>query len=187
MEKIQIFLQKWRVRLGHLFGIVLLIFSRPEMRWLIAGTAVALAGEAIRIVSAGCIQKDTDLSVSGPYAFTRNPLYLGSFLMYLGFCIAASNGVVLAVFPPFFFIVYYATIFREEAYLSGAFGEKYAKYCSEVPRFFPGIRSSRAEGGALRFSLARAMGNREYEAMIAVVVILGLLWAMGLTGFRVIH
>ncbi|HOO55365.1 MAG TPA: isoprenylcysteine carboxylmethyltransferase family protein [bacterium] len=186
MEKITKLLQKWRVRLGHLFGIAVLVFARPELKWLLVGTFVSLFGEAIRIISAGYIQKDQELSRTGPYAFTRNPLYVGSFFMYLGLCIAASNWIVLLVYIPFFFIIYYATIFREESYLKEAFKEDYAGFCADVPRFFPipwKIKYSKGNG----FSMALSMKNREYEALIAVCVFLGLMWAMGLTGRHLIH
>jgi protein-S-isoprenylcysteine O-methyltransferase Ste14 len=182
VEKTQMFLQKWRVRLGHMFGIVVVVFARPHMEWLLAGTTLALAGEAIRVYSSGCIRKDTALSMAGPYAFTRNPLYVGSFLMYLGFCIAAANWIVLAVYFPFFFITYYATIFREEMFLRGVFKDAYNEYCKAVPRFFPRFRRLQKSADGLDFSFAQVMKNREYEAAIAIVIILALLWVMGLTG-----
>jgi len=182
MESITGFLQKWRVRLGHLFAIVVLIFAKPTPRLLIAGTVVALTGEAIRVISAGCIRKDTALSRSGPYAFTRNPLYVGSFLMYLGLCIAASNLIVTAVYIPFFFVIYYATIFREEAFLREAFGADYAAYCADTPLFYPQLRPPARNG--VEFSFSQAMKNREYEAFVAVIILLGVLWAMYLTHWR---
>jgi hypothetical protein len=188
MECAAKFLQKRRVRLGHLFAVVVLVFARPRLEFLIAGTAIALAGEAVRIASAGYILKDKQLSIAGPYAFTRNPLYVGSFFMYLGFCVAASNIYVAAAFPPFFFVVYYATILREEAYLKEAFGADYEKFCSEVPRFFPRPRrpaSSGADAGG-GFSFAQASKNKEYEAVIAVAVILGALWIMYLLKWHLI-
>jgi len=182
MDEMTKFLQKWRVRLGHLFAIVALVFARPsDLRYLIAGTAVAMAGEAVRIASAGYIQKDKALSRSGPYAFTRNPLYAGSFLMYLGFCIAASNVYVIAAYLPFFFITYYATIYREEMYLREVFGAEYEKFRAEVPRFFPRARPARANGAGGGFSFTQAVKNREYEALIAIIIIMGALWAMYFT------
>lgn len=184
MEKTTKFLQKWRVRLGHLFAIVILVFARPSIETLIAGTIVAFAGEAVRVASAGYIFKDKKLSIEGPYSFTRNPLYVGSFFMYLGFCVAAGNLFVTAAYFPFFFVVYYATIFREEAYLKGAFGAEYEKFCSEVPRFFPRLKRSASASGGGSFSFAQASKNKEYEALIAVVIVLGALWAMFLTGWH---
>ena len=179
MESATKFLQKWRVRLGHLFAILALALARPvHLRYLAAGTAVALAGEAVRIASAGYIQKDKTLSRTGPYAYTRNPLYLGSFLMYLGFCVAASNLYVIAAYIPFFFIIYYATIYREETYLKDAFGADYEQFKKETPRFFPRLLPARGNGAGGGFSFSQAAKNREYEGLIAIVIITGALWAM---------
>jgi protein-S-isoprenylcysteine O-methyltransferase Ste14 len=187
MDSMTKFLQKWRVRLGHIFAILALVFARPsEIGFLIAGTFIALAGEAIRIASAGYIRKDKDLSRTGPYAYTRNPLYLGSYLMYLGFCIATSNLFVTAAYLPFFFVVYYATIFREESYLRKAFGPEFEQFRAEVPRFFPRLRPARRNGAGGGFSLAQAAKNREYEALIAIIIIIGVLWAMYLTKWHLI-
>jgi protein-S-isoprenylcysteine O-methyltransferase Ste14 len=179
METTTKFLQKWRVRLGHLFAIAALVCAKPtDIRYLAAGTAIALFGESIRIASAGYIQKDKTLSRSGPYAFTRNPLYVGSFLMYLGFCIAASNVYVIGAYVPFFFVIYYATIYREETYLREAFGAEYEKFCAEVPRFFPRLWPAHGSGSGGGFSFAQAAKNREYEGAIAIAIITVALWAM---------
>ena len=184
MENVLAALQKWRVRLGHLFALVVLACARPETSFLIAGTIVSLAGEAIRIYSAGTILKDETLARSGPYAFTRNPLYLGSFLMSLGFCIAAANIYLLALFFVFFFSVYYATIYREEQFLKGRFGAEYEAFCRDVPRFFP--RLSPAPGATrASFDWSQVRKNKEYEGLAATLVILAILWAMGLTGWNV--
>ena len=182
MEKPTILLQKWRVRLGHLFSLVILIFADPTLPLLAAGTAVTVLGLAVRMAAAGCIQKDRVLSRHGPYAYTRNPLYLGSFFMVLGFCIAAGNVWVLLAFFPFFFSIYYATIYREEQYLKQAFGADYAAFCAEVPRFFPRPTPA-VRGGGPWFSWRQAMANHEYEGAGAALVLLAILWAFGLTGF----
>lgn len=181
MESLMVFLQKWRVRLGHLFAIGILVFARPTPAALAAGTAVALLGEAIRIYSAGVIDKNTTLSRTGPYAYTRNPLYVGSFFMYLGFCIAAGSVYVVAAFLVFFFVVYYATILREEAFLREKFGDSYERFCGEVPRFFPRPGGARPEGEA-RFDWGRMKENKEHEGLIATLIILGVLWGMWLSG-----
>ncbi len=185
MDGVSAFLQKWRVRLGHLFAVCIVVFATPRLSTLAAGTVTALIGEAIRIYSAGVIDKNTTLSRTGPYAYTRNPLYLGSFFMYLGFCIASGNVYITASFFIFFFVVYYATILREEAFLRGKFGERYEVFCAEVPRFFPRPVPTRGEGTA-RFEWRRMMGNKEHEGLIATVVILALMWGMWFAGWTVI-
>ncbi len=186
MEGLMIFLQKWRVRLGHLFALVMLAVCKPEIEWLIAGTIVAFAGEAVRMWSAGTIDKNAVLSRGGPYAYMRNPLYFGSFLMYLGFCIASGNFYVLIAYPFFFFPVYYATIFREEAFLREKFTDEFERFVREVPRFFP--RPFKSKGATTAtFALSQMKHNREYEALIAIVIILGAMWAMALLDFAPLH
>ena len=188
MEKTTAILQKWRVRLGHLFTLVLFFFAQPKLERdiyaLLIGTGVSLLGVAVRMAAAGCISKDETLSRRGPYAFTRNPLYVGSFLLYLGFCLACANLWVAIGFLPFFFIVYYATILREEAFLSSKFGEDYAAFMREVPRFFPRLTPAQ-RGGSGWFSWKQAMKNNEYEGALAGVIVLGILWVMAATGFSV--
>ena len=182
MEYLTSILQQWRVRLGHLFTLVVLFCARPGVTLLLIGTVVTLLGLAVRLAAAGCIQKDQVLSRNGPYAYTRNPLYVGSFLMMLGFCVAAGNVWVLAAFVPFFFAVYYATIFREEQFLKNKFGQDYIGFCRKVPRFFPRVTPAVRSHGAW-FSLKQALANHEYEGALAALVVLALLWALGLTGF----
>ena len=178
-----IFLQKWRVKLGHLFTIVLLFCAEPpEVSELLAGTFFALLGEAIRIAAAGLIHKDENLSRAGLYAYVRNPLYVGSFFMYLGFCIACGNPWITFAFIPFFSIVYTATVMREEAFLASKFGEDFARFTADVPRFFPRLTPAPGAGRA-NFSWQQAKANKEYEGAIATVAVLAVLWIMGLTGF----
>jgi len=183
MEKTMIFLQKWRVKLGHLFTIILLFCAEPpDTSELITGTIIAFAGEAIRIAAAGMIHKDENLSRSGLYAYVRNPLYVGSFLMYLGFCIACGNPWITFAFLPFFSIVYSATVAREEAFLASKFGAEFQRFTAEVPRFFPRPWPARGAGKA-KFSWKQAAANKEYEGAIATGAVLLLLWIMGLTGW----
>src|SRR5213083_1270246 len=84
------FLQRIRVPLGFVFAILFVVFSRPKFWSLVVGSLVALIGVLIRAWASGHIRKASELAVSGPYAFTRNPLYLGSFILGLGFTIAAG-------------------------------------------------------------------------------------------------
>ncbi|MEW6202513.1 MAG: isoprenylcysteine carboxylmethyltransferase family protein [bacterium] len=188
MRKIQTFLSRWRVRLGHLFTLVLLFFAQPDAVSLIAGAAVAVLGESIRILSAGYIEKSETLSRSGPYSFTRNPLYLGSFFMYLGFCIASHNLYIAAAFFPFFFAVYLPTIFLEEEFLSKKFGDDFKEYAASVPRFFPCLicllsPSRRSPLAAHRFQWHQVIRNREYEGMLGLAIVLIILLLELLFGF----
>ena len=175
MDNITRFLQKWRVRLGHLFVLVLLIVAAPNLRAAAAGTVLVLIGAGLRVLSAGYIEKDEVLSLRGPYAHVRNPLYVGSFVMYLGFCFASGRPLIVVAYLPFFFCIYFATIFREEAFLTTKFGDRFAEYVRRVPRFLP--RPTPAyKGGRGVFAWSQVWANREYEGLIAAIVILSLLW-----------
>lgn len=167
-------LSKWRVRLGHIFALVLLVLARPNESTLAVGLAVAFAGEAFRIYSAGCIDKNQAIARSGPYRWTRNPLYFGSFLLYLGFSIASGSLGIIAFFVPAFYFVYNSTILLEEEYLSGKFGAEYDAFLIEVPRFFPMPRPGGAPGG---FTWSQVRVNHEHEGAIGFVIVSALLAA----------
>jgi protein-S-isoprenylcysteine O-methyltransferase Ste14 len=83
---------RWRVALGFLLGFAYLLFCRPTVKLLVGGGIVATAGLAVRAYAAGVLTKNQKLTMSGPYAYTRNPLYLGSSLMGVGFAIAGATG-----------------------------------------------------------------------------------------------
>src|SRR5439155_3013450 len=84
-------MQRWRVPLGFACAVVFLYFAKPTVWTLIAGAAVALPGLLLRAWASGHLRKNEMLATTGPYAYTRNPLYLGSFLIGLGFTIAAAE------------------------------------------------------------------------------------------------
>lgn len=116
---------------------VYLLFARPTVPLLVAGLCIALAGIVVRGWAAGAIRKNSILTTHGPYALTRNPLYLGSFLMGMGVAVASGVVWILALLVVFFVIVYGRTMRREEARLSRLFGEEFERYAAAVPRFIP--------------------------------------------------
>ncbi|NNF29171.1 MAG: isoprenylcysteine carboxylmethyltransferase family protein [Gemmatimonadetes bacterium] len=134
---------------------------------------MALAGLAVRAWAAGQLQKDKALTVSGPYAHTRNPLYLGSFLIGLGVTLAGGVWGFVALFLAFFLIVYRRTMERESAKLELHFGEAFVRYREAVPLFVPRSTPYRpaAELGQTptRFSLDRYLRNKEWEAALGAV------------------
>ena len=181
MRKVQIFLSRWRVRLGHIFALVLLFFAKPDAVSLIAGSVLAVIGEMFRVFAAGYIDKDEILSRAGPYAWTRNPLYFGSFVLYLGFCIAGRNPYIIALYFPFFFVVYFSTILLEEKFLTEKFGDEFKSYTASVPRFFPrlNLRTSApphlGTSAPPQFYWEKVMKNREYEGVLGLIIVLILL------------
>ncbi|MBZ5515043.1 MAG: isoprenylcysteine carboxylmethyltransferase family protein [Acidobacteriia bacterium] len=153
---------RWRVPLGFALGVGYLIFSRPTMRLVAAGGTIALAGLIQRAYAAGCLEKNRALATCGPYAHTRNPLYLGSLVMGAGFAVAGGSWILGTAFLALFLLVYWPVMRREEASLRLQFGDAYEKYAVAVPFFFPSLRRATRTSGGFRWELYRK--NREYQA-----------------------
>ncbi|HEV2992340.1 MAG TPA: isoprenylcysteine carboxylmethyltransferase family protein [Candidatus Angelobacter sp.] len=165
-----------RVPLGFLFAAAYLWFARPTGMFLIAGSVVIATGLAIRTVASGHIHKNAQLAVTGPYARTRNPLYLGSIVMALGFILAARSIWLGAAALAMFLFIYVPVIQAEESYLRSAFPE-YLEYAAQVPRFWPRLTSYRAgtDDSHPGFSWELYMRHREYNAVVGSALILGAL------------
>ena len=161
---------RWRVPMGFALGAAYLIFSRPTFKLLASGGLLALAGVLLRALAAGYLAKNQSLTTSGPYAYTRNPLYLGSLLMGLGFALAGGSWPLAAALLVFFLAIYRPVMHREAAGLRHKFGEAYEQYAREVPLFVP--RLSGARSGNEKFLWQRYRRNREYEAALGYLVAL---------------
>lgn len=153
---------RWRVPMGFALGAAYLVFSRPTPRLLIVGAIVALLGLLVRAYAAGSLDKNRTLAVSGPYAYTRNPLYLGSSIMGCGFAIAGGSWALGLAFAALFVLVYWPVMRREAEFLQQQFGEIYARYAQAVPFFLPTGRRAPAAGEGFQWVLYRR--NREYQA-----------------------
>lgn len=168
-----------RLRLKAVWLLLVPFFwwARPTPELLLAGALFAALGLAIRASAAGFIHKDRELTVSGPYARTRNPLYLGSFLLGLGITIAGGRWIFVVVFLVFFAVVYSQVIRQEAAHLAESFGPTYEEYARSVPLFLPRPTRWPGPAGAFggepadrpRFSIERWRRNREYEALLGAV------------------
>lgn len=163
-----------RVPLGFVTAIVFLVFAKPGARWLLGSLAVVLPGLWLRAYAAGYVKKNAELTRTGPYAYTRNPLYLGSMLIAFGFAIAAGRlglGVLLVML---FLAIYWPTILSEEDYLRGTF-PSFAAYAKQVPRLLPRLTPARfpgeAQTGAGRFSPERYRHHREYNALMGAAAL----------------
>ena len=154
-----------RVPLGFAFGLVALLLADPTRESLIWGALVAVLGEAIRIWASGHLEKSREVTASGPYAWTRHPLYLGSAVIGLGLVIGAASIAVAVLVLGYLAVTLTAAIRTEEAHLTEKFGAAYPEYRAG--------RHSVTRG----FSMERAMRNREYRAAIGVVVVLAVLAA----------
>ena len=167
-----------RVPLGFLFAAVYFWFARPTWISLGVGFALAAVGVLIRALASGHIRKNAELATTGPHAYTRNPLYLGSIIIAIGFTIAAQNIWIGVGAVAMFAFIYMPVISAEEKYLRSAFPE-YDRYAKEVPRFLPRLTRYRTatevDDGSAHFSSALYLRHREYNAALGAVLMLGAL------------
>jgi protein-S-isoprenylcysteine O-methyltransferase Ste14 len=152
-----------RVALGFIAGVAALWLAQPTTRSLTIGALIGACGEALRVWAAGHLEKSREVTSSGPYRLTRHPLYVGSSIMGLGLAVASASLTVAFLVFVYFGLTLTAAIRTEEAHLTAKFGRDYPEY-----------REGRL-ADARRFSVARAIRNREYRALIGFVLVLALL------------
>jgi protein-S-isoprenylcysteine O-methyltransferase Ste14 len=172
-------LSRWRVPLGWLMGLGALYVARPTRFTLLAGVGVALPGELLRLWASGHLEKNRRLATGGPYGWTRNPLYLGSLLVGLGFCFATGRGVLVALLAGLFAAVYVPVMKREASKLGEAFPEDYARYAKLVPLFLPRppttVGKDMSPGPDSGFSWSRVRENRETWTVLGVLLVISIL------------
>ena len=171
-----------RVPLGFLFAVLYFWLARPSWRSLMLGAVVVVPGLLIRALASGHVRKNEALATSGPYAYTRNPLYLGSLVMGVGFCVVARSWWVGIVLVVMFLAIYVPVISDEEAFLRGRFPE-FEEYEKTVPRMLPRLTadSGAEKEGSFRFSLQLYLKHREYNALLGAAGMMGaLIVKMGL-------
>lgn len=152
-----------RVPLGFVSAAVFLWLARPTWASIALGCVVAAPGLWLRAVAAGHVRKNAELTTTGPYAYTRNPLYLGSILIALGFAGAANNPWIGVVLVGLFFAIYLPVIRSEEAFLRRTF-PSFDDYARSVPRLLPRLSPANDEPGTFSQELYRK--HREYNALI---------------------
>ena len=161
------------MRVGYPVGIAAFVFARPQMKWLLCGVGIAILGLLLRGYAAGHLRKHQQLATSGPYAFTRNPLYLGSIFLAAGFSVASHSWISTVLLTAYLAIFYPAVIRREQSELEQHYGAAFVEYASRVPAFWP--RLSPALPSTERFSWPLYFQNREYEATIGLAVAMAIL------------
>ena len=155
----------------------MIALARPRPWSLLGGLALGLLGEALRIWASGHIEKTRVLATGGPYAHTRNPLYLGSTLMAAGIALASASPWAALAGAVYFLAFYPSAIRGEAAFLAGKFPEAYEPWARDVPVFLP--RLSPAGPRESHFSWQRVRLNREWRTLLAVPLAVVLLWARG--------
>ncbi len=161
-----------RVPLGFAFAIIYLVLADPTWRTIILGSVIAAMGLLLRGLASGYVRKDAQLTISGPYAYTRNPLYLGSMIIAAGFAVAARSWWIVLGMAVIFIAIYVPVIQSEEAYLRAQFPE-FDDYARRVPRFFPRRWSAPVAAGA--FSRELYWNHREYNAVLGTIAMMAAL------------
>jgi len=161
-----------RVPMGFVFAAYYLWRARPSWACLAAGSAIVVIGLALRAYASGYVRKASELTTAGPYAHTRNPLYLGSLIIAAGFVLAARSLWIALVMAVVFSAIYVPVMNFEEKFLRSQF-PGFDEYARHVPRLFP--RLSVAAGAHGEFSWGRYRGHREYNAVLGAAAIVAAL------------
>src|ERR1700675_3111047 len=156
------FFVRWRVLFGYPLAIAVLFFARPLPRSILYGALVGLVGLALRAWAAGYLHKQEVLTVTGPYAYTRNPLYLGSAVLALGVAIATRSWISSLLLGVYFTVFYSIVIRREESELRPRHAENFDRYAAAVPTFFPRLSTTKlSDRGDRAFSRIQYKRNDE--------------------------
>jgi protein-S-isoprenylcysteine O-methyltransferase Ste14 len=165
-----------RIRVPLSFACAGLYFwlAHPTAMSIFTGTLIIIPGLVVRALASGHVKKNEELATSGPYACTRNPLYLGSLIMAFGFALAAQSWWIAGVLLTMFFAIYLPVIYGEESFLRQRFPD-YEDYQSRVPRLLPKLRGF--SRGDVKFSWDLYRKHREYNALIGAIAMAALLAA----------
>ena len=167
---------RWRVRLGYILAVFVFCFARPTPKYVAIGAAVGVIGLWLRAYAAGYLHKQEKLTVTGPYAHTRNPLYLGSAILALGAGVATRSWISGAILLIYFAVVYSVVIRREEGEMLRQHGNAFQAYAAAVPLFLPRITAAKISGaGAGKFSLVQYKKNHEQQAALGYLLLLAAL------------
>jgi protein-S-isoprenylcysteine O-methyltransferase Ste14 len=182
--------QRIRVPAGFILAPLLIIAAHPTGISLVAGAALAAIGLTIRAWASGHLRKNQELSVAGPYAYTRNPLYLGTFVMATGIAVATGSLWFVALFIAVYLLIYVPVMAAEADYMRELFPDDYELYSQKVPLMFPRLipyspRKADNQPGsqdgqphtARSFDLSLYLRHREYRAAIGIAFVLALLAA----------
>src|SRR6266850_6755293 len=175
---------RWRVRLGYILAVFVLIFARPTPQSVAMGAAIGLVGLWLRAFAAGYLHKQEKLTVAGPYAHTRNPLYLGSAILALGAGIATHSWISALILIVYFAVFYSIVMQREAKELQLRHGASFEEYARAVPLFIPGLTAAKLSAdSAGSFSLFQYKKNHEWQAAVGflfLLLVLMLIWLLRL-------
>src|SRR6266436_5636852 len=167
------FFVRWRVRLGYPLAIVVVYLSRPTPRAILLGALVGVVGLCLRAYAAGYLHKQEVLTVTGPYAYTRNPLYLGSAILAFGAGIATRSWISVCILIIYFTVFYSAVMRREAKELHLRHGASFEEYARTVPLFLPKLKAAKLAGDSTgSFSFSQYRKNHEWQAAAGFLLLL---------------
>jgi len=169
---------RWRVRIGYPVGIACIVLAHPSVVTLACGGVMAGIGLLIRAAAAGHLRKHEALATTGPYGWTRSPLYFGSLFLAAGFLLAAASWIAALVAVVYLAVFYPGVMRREEEELRAEYGLAFDDYARRVPHFWPRPPRGPAVAAPLDgFSWMQYRRNREYQALIGALVAFAILTA----------
>ena len=165
-----------RVATGFVLVAAFAWFSKPDVSSMIWGLPVSALGLLLRAWATGHLEKNIRLAESGPYAYVRNPLYLGTTLVAAGLVIASRRWLLAVLFAAVFLLIYLPVIELEEQHLRHLF-PRFTAYAERVPSLWPSLGARKPDA---RFRLALYVRNREYQALLGWLAGVALLLAKAL-------
>ena len=160
---------RWRVRTGFICLILAIILASPNLPFLLGGIGICFLGLLIRTWSSGYLRKEKELAISGPYQYTRNPLYLGNFIIGISVVIATLSWWVLGIFIAYFVLFYPLAIKKEKERMKELFPREYGEYKKKAPLFFPSWKPFHLPGKN-KFSWKLFRKNKEWRALIGALL-----------------
>lgn len=178
------FFVRWRVRLGYPLAMAVVYLSRPMPQSILFGGLVGVVGLCVRAYAAGYLHKKEVLTVTGPYAYTRNPLYLGSAILALGAGIGTRSWISALLLVAYFALFYSIVMRREANELHTRHGASFDEYARIVPLFIPRLTAAKLPGGSAgAFSFAQYKKNHEWQAAVGflfLILVLLVVWRLRL-------
>ena len=169
---------RWRVRGGFIGILLAIVLAKPDLTSILTGIAINLFGLYIRTWAAGHLKKEKELTISGPYKYTRNPLYVGNLILGIGAVVCSRSWWMLAYFSAYFLLFYPVAIKNEKERMKKYFPREYEDYKRKVPLFFPSLKplsysQKRGQSPFLqkgRFNWKLYKKNKEYRALLGAVL-----------------
>jgi protein-S-isoprenylcysteine O-methyltransferase Ste14 len=171
-ERWQAFTVRRRTLFSLLVIVPLVVIARPTLAWYLTGVAFILVGICLRIVASGYLIKSAQLTVGGPFAHMRHPLYVASSLIAMGCCAMSGRWLAFPIVAGLFVAVYGPTVAFEERFLGDKFGDAYREYRARVPAVLPRLRPPPGSWSGFRWALV--LFNKEHvNASGVAAIVLG--------------